>query len=804
MICVPGLLDDLVFGLRLLRKHLVLSVATVVTFTIGIGLNAGVFTVINGLLFRPRVAHDPASFVEVRLDRSDASGPIALPFASLQDYDGLRHAASLRDVAAWTPVHAVLGEQPGTTVPLLVSCNFFTTYGPDRPLLGRPLRPEDCAGADTPPVVVIGEDLWRTMLAARADVIGTSLRLNRHAFTIVGVMPSGYAGQLRAPIWVPFTAARVFFDGRDLFRERTTPWLLGVVGRLQPGLRRPTAAAELAVLGRQLDATVPNQRTTFTLTGGAMIDEPLVREAAGWGLPLIVAALAAVLMIACTNVALLLLSRSMARQHEIAVRISLGASRGRLLQMLLVESALLAAIAVPPSLAVAASAPRVLRALIPQLPYYPFAVDSTVLGYLGAVTLLAGIVAGVAPAFESLKSDVNAVLHGQDALPGASGWRSRDVLVAAQVGMSLALLVGAGLLLHAEVRLLSANPGYDIDRVMLVSPRVSVPPHTLDSATSFYKTFTERALGVPGVHAVAYARGAADEKAALTPAATIVAVHSGVTATATMSVVSSEYFRALRIPMIWGKTFGDDPSARRSVVISESLARTLWPDHMPVGETARLGDADVSITGVVRDVQSIVSGGGELTVYSPAAAVRAGDVLYIGFEGAEAPTARALRDAIAALDPEAAVQPVTLAAIRRDQATKFMPFVEMAIGLGAVGLVLGIAGIYGVVSFAVGRRTREMGIRIALGATRANIMAMVIGSGAVPVGVGTVGGLGFAFIGARSLARMFAHTPVHMEAWDPGVYLAVVLLLSTPAVVAMIGPARRAATLDPVHALRQD
>ena len=435
---------------------------------------------------------------------------------------------------------------------------------------------------------------------------------------------------------------------------------------------------------------------------------------------------------------------------------------------------------------------------------YPFAVDGTVLAYLGAVTLLAGIVAGVAPAFESLKRDVTASLHGQNASPGASGWRSRDVLVAAQVGMSLALLVGAGLFLRAEMRLLSANPGYDIDRVMLVSPRISVPPHTLESATSFYKTFTERALGIPGVRAVAYARGANDEKAAMTPTAAIVAVHSGVTATATMSVVSSEYFRALRIPMVWGKAFGDGPDSRLSVVISESLARTLWPGHPPIGETARLGDAEVSIAGVVHDVESIVSGGGELTVYSPAAAVRAADVLYIGFDGAEAPTARALRDAIAALDPEAPVQPLTLAAIRRDQATKFMPFVEIVIGLGVVGLVLGIAGIYGVVSFAVGRRTREMGIRIALGATRANIVGMVLGSGAVPVVFGIGGGLGLAFIGGRSLARMFTHTPVHMEAWDPVVYCAVILLLSAAAVVAMIGPAARAATLDPVQALRQD
>ena len=248
----------------------------------------------------------------------------------------------------------------------------------------------------------------------------------------------------------------------------------------------------------------------------------------------------------------------------------------------------------------------------------------------------------------------------------------------------------------------------------------------------------------------------------------------------------------------------NDPTSKPAVVISESLARTLWPDRVPFGRAARIGDANVSIAGVVRNVPSIVSGMGEPTVYWPAAAMRAGDVVYVGFGGAESQTARAIRDAIAALDPNAVVQPLTLAAMRRDQARKFMPIVEMVIGLGVVGLLLGVAGIYGVVSFAVGRRTREMGIRIALGATHVDIVRTVVGSSAAPIVVGIGGGLGLAVIGARTLARIFARTPVHMEAWDPIVYSAVILLLCAAATAAMLGPAERAAAADPVHALRQE
>jgi predicted permease len=471
--------------------------------------------------------------------------------------------------------------------------------------------------------------------------------------------------------------------------------------------------------------------------------------------------------------------------------------------MLFVESALLAALAAPPSIAVAYSAPRLLRSLIPQLPYYPFAVDSSVLAFLAAVTLFAGAIAGIAPALESLKKDVSAALHGHEAVGGATGWRARDLLVAAQVGMSLVLLVGAGLFLRAEARLLAANPGYDIDHVMLVVPRVTVPPHTPESAASFYKAFVQRVVGVPGVGGVAYARGPADEGAA-SPATTIAAGDTGVIATAAASVVSSEYFRTLQIPVLTGAPFGDDAISARSVVISESLARTLWSNRMPVGRVARLGNSEVSVAGVVRDVQSPVSGTGERTIYLPAGAIRPGDGVYVSFQGAESRMAGAIRDEIAGLDPNAIAQPLTLAALRRDQASKFMPFVEMVIGLGIVGLALGVAGIYGVVSFMVARRTREMGIRIALGATRADIVRTVIWSSAAPIAFGIGGGLALALVGARTLSRIFSDTPVHMESWDPIVYFGVMFLLCAAVIAAMIGPAERAAAADPVHALRQD
>jgi hypothetical protein len=270
------------------------------------------------------------------------------------------------------------------------------------------------------------------------------------------------------------------------------------------------------------------------------------------------------------------------------------------------------------------------------------------------------------------------------------------------------------------------------------------------------------------------------------------------------TTVSSAYFQTLQIPVIAGTVFEDDVVAGNPVIVSESLARLLWPGHPPLGERARIDDTDVTVVAVVRDVQSASSGMGERTVYRSAGPIRAGDAFYVGFEGGETQTAQAIRDAIIALDADAAAVPQTLGSIRRDQASKFMPLVELVLGLGVVALALGVAGVYGVVAFTVGRRMREMGIRIALGARRADIIRLVLSSGAAAISVGLGAGVGLALIGARTLERIFRNTPVRIDAWDPIVYPAVVVLLAITTVVAMLGPARRAAAADPIHALRCD
>jgi predicted permease len=776
--------QDVRYAVRLMTRQPLVTAATVLTLTLGIGLNGGVFTVINGLLFRPRVGHEPSSFVEVEVEP---------PLVSLQDYEAYARATSLASLTAWTPAHAE------SMLPLLVTCNFFDVYAPAQPIVGRVLRDADCATENGSPVAVIGEELWRSRFGADANVVGRTLPLLGHTFTVVGVLPRGYDGELRGPVWVPYTMASAFFDGRTIIREHATPWLLGMTGRLRAGVSRAAAAAELRVIAQQQDQLVPDRQTVVRVTDGSMIESPGAREQAVWVVPLVMGTVSLVLLIACLNVAVLMLSRAVARRHEIAVRISLGASRARLLQMLLTESLVVASLAAAPSLYVAWTVPRLLKALIPNLPYYPFAVDGAVLAFLSMATLLAGALAGVAPAIESLKGDVAALERRW--LVGH--WQPRDLLIAAQVTMSFVLLVGAAFFIRAE-RVFASNPGFEVDRVLAAVPRISHPPHTAATASAFYRSLEQQVRGIPGVVATSYADTVGgDERAA---GAAIATAASGAPAPASVSVVTPAYFATIGLAIVRGVSFepSSDPSA---VVVSESLARTLWPDHDPIGERLRLDRAPaapLTVVGVARDVPSLMGKPAQRVIYRSRGADAIGDALLVRFDGDEHQTADAVRAAIERLDPGASVQPRTLASIRHESADKFMRLVEMIVFLAAVALVLATIGIHGAVAFAIARRMKEIGIRVALGATTRHVVGLALWTGVKPIAAGLAIGTIASLTVAPIVARFFQNTPAHIDPFDATVYVGVGVTLATAGLAAMAAPCRRANSAEPARALHCD
>lgn len=376
--------------------------------------------------------------------------------------------------------------------------------------------------------------------------------------------------------------------------------------------------------------------------------------------------------------------------------------------------------------------------------------------------------------------------------------------------MSLVMLAGAALFVRAEYRLVHADPGFETEHVLLVVPRLRVPPQTPGTIAAFHRTLADRLRAIPAVRAVAHTSTLPigdDETAAPAVIVRAAGETSDAGRMASANVVSPEFFDALSIPIVRGKLFDprDAADSLPPVVVSETLARAVWPARDPVGERLDVGGRVAQVVGVARDIRSLTRGGGGVpTVYQPRAPESDASAIVIRFQGDAAAAAAAVRGVIAELDPDALAQPRTLAAIRDDVASRFMRLVANVVFLGLVAGVLAVIGIYAVVAFAMSRRTKEIGIRVALGATRADILRLVMASGMKPVVAGLAAGTVIALLAAQALMKVMANAPVPLEPRNPTTYAAVAFLLAGAAVAAMLGPAYRAASADPVDALRHD
>ncbi len=809
-----NLLQDVRFGFRLIQRSPLLSSAVVLTLALGIGLDTAVFSAVNGMLLRARVEKDPDSFVQLV---HEYSGRFAEPWgytfsASIEDYHAYQsHAHALDNLAVWTSVHATMGDNPGADLDLLVSCNFFSLYGLERPKLGRLFRDDECSTPGSAPVVVISEEMWRRRFAADPQIIGKVISLNRHPFTVVGVTPAHFPGLLKSGLWIPWTM-QPFFSDDDLFRHSSVPWVI-VEGRLKPGYSKSVAQAELNVIANQQDRLQPGRKTTLLLTNGSFAQNPAQRWNAFWIVLLWLGTVTLVLLMVCTNVTTLLLSRAVARRQEIAIRLSLGAGRTRLVRMLLTESLILATAAGLISAYLAYQVPNVITRLIPDAPNYPVEPDLKVFAYLAGVTLLAAAFAGIAPATESWKLDLSSSLKGHETLlgSGAHKWRMRDLLVVAQVALSTVLLVVTGLVARVQYSMSSTDPGFEARQVLLVPLSVRVPPYTPDSARSFYRILEQRVRALPGVQSVAYSDRAPfwgdDEAPDATEEVRLPGQASGSGRRAALNAVSTDYFDTLRIPIMRGRPFEpSDITAEKAApvaVVSEALARALWPHDDPVGKVIEQGQSErLQVIGVARDTRSESYG-----------ATADGPVLYrlqdphsfagpllVRFQGEAAAIQRAFANTIRDLDRESIGVPRTLRSMVDDMVSRFWVLIQLVLILGILAVLLAVVGIYGVVAFAVSRRTRELGIRMALGATRRDIIRSVLTSGMRPVFGGLLAGLLLSVGGSQVLSRVL----FGVQSWDPAVYVTVSVLLVASALAAMCGPARRAARSEPMQALRHD
>ena len=806
---VDDLRSDLLFFLRSLRRNALLSAVVVLTLTLGIGMDTGVFTMINAVAFRARVDKDPDSYLLVFPEYSQDGRRRSTPgWATLADYGAFRDGTrSLNELAAWHQFEAALGDDLSETRSLLVTCNFFSQHGLEKPLLGRLFAPTDCSQPGGAAIIVLSEEIWRDRFGADPSVVGKPIRLNAQLFTVVGVAPFQFSGKINgAKAWMPYTMQPLLGFGYDAFRANEIPWLM-LAGHLKAGYSRQDAKNELSVLAVQQDRLYPGRKTTLTITDGSWFQHPSMRQIGIWTIPLMMGALTLVLLIACANVTTLLLSRAAARQHEISVRLALGTGRARLLRMLLTESLMLASVAGLFSLFMAYRIPLLLDRYVARDPgQFRLTPDWRVFAYTCGTALLAGCLSGLTPALESLKVEVSASLKGIGGLLGGaarSGSRTRDFLVGAQVAMSLVLLAGAGIFVHAHYKLMTADPGFDTRKTLFVQMRQrdQSPGKSLGSGIE------QRVAALPGVRSVAFAQAPpfmGQEWRMRWQIAPNEPPRQALT-----NFVSPAFFQTLGIPILHGRGFStsDTPAGTSAsvAVVSETCARLFWPGESPIGKRITAAGLTLEVVGVARDASSTRFATSDdpllYVIWNPVSRVYP---MLVHFSGDSQAMERAVGTAMREMAPNVAIMAQTIQFMLDQQISGFGKLVTLVLILGGVALALATMGIYGVVAFAATRRTKELGIRMALGARRKHIIWEMLTSTAKPIASGLIVGLLLALAASVVLTKAMARAPVIANARDPIAYVAVSLLLAATAAIAILIPARRAAAADPLQALRQE
>jgi putative ABC transport system permease protein len=796
-------LHDIRYALRSLGRHRVFALTAILTLGLGIGANTAIFSAVNGVLLRPLPYPEPDRLLTIWGHHAS----IGRETASLPDFLDWRKARSFSGMAAWTDAaFTVTGSgEPEVVSGALVTPNYFRVLGAPIPL-GRDFRDDEARGRAK--VVVLGQGYWQRAYGGRPDVVGRQITLGGVPYTIVGAGARGLALSSPVDIWAPLQTDTTLGRRSDF---------LQVIGRLAPGTTSETARVELATIARRLEAEYPETNAGWgvELIG---LQERIVGEIRP-ALLVFLGAVALVLLIACANVANLMLVRVAARESELRIRAALGASRRRLVRQLLTESVLLAMAGGVLGLGLAAWGVSALRALEPgTLPrVQEIGLDGRALAFALVLSVSTGLLFGVVPAIRALGVDLRGGLaDGGRALSGArSAARTRTMLVLAEVALASVLLVGAALLLRSFVGLERVDPGVAVDGIL--TGRVTLPRSAyLDPArqVAFTDALLERARALPGVASAALATGAPVDDGLPYWAFAVAGAEQPppeVVQDAVVNQASPEYFRTFGLPLIRGRLFeAADRSGRTSVaIVSQGLAQRYWPSRDPIGSRITFDDPTdsaaswMTVVGVVGDVRQ----GGAVSpaypqIYVPFAQLPDRS-LVVALRTGRNPLALVapLRQALAGVDPNLAFSQVTTME-QRVASTLARPRVNALLlaAFAATALVLAALGIYGVIAYGVVQRTRELGIRVALGASAEVVLGMVMRQGLAPVLTGLAIGLGIAAVASRVLRSLL----YGVTATDLATYATVAVFLTLVAAGASYVPARRAARSDPVKALRSE
>ncbi len=798
--------QDLRYGVRMLWKQPGITLIAALTLALGIGANTAIFSIVNGVLLKPLPYREPERLVHIYrmqppVSRSPVSRPAWFDFAGQQQVfsEFAAHYGETFNLTGVDEAERINGRR--------VTGNFFALFGL-RPALGRFLSAEDDRPG-SPRVAVISHGLWQRRFGGEAGIIGSAIKLTGETHTVVGVSPPGFNFPRRVEIWTPARLAESQ-QGQD------NKYLM-LVGRLKDGVTQTKAEAQMNQIAAALARQDPDSYGQLTFLLSPLLDEQVrgIRRA----LWVLLAAVGCVLLIACANVANLLLARAATRQKEFAVRTALGAGRVRLVRQLLTESLLLALVGGALGALLAFWGLDALLALAPAyLPRVAEArIDRAALGFTLLLSLLTGLLFGLAPAWQSARANVNEVLKA-----GGHGSPSRSftqrILVVAEVALSLVLLIGAGLLITSIRRLVAVSPGFDPQNLLTAEislPRLPKMPGEKPEAhrarseqadANLLNAILQKLSSLPGVQAVGTINDLPVTGQLTTSVDFIIAgkVMPNPLPVADRKWVSPDYFRAIGLALVRGRVFAerDTVDTPTVVLINETLATQFFAGEDPVGKQLILQNGQPKeIVGVVKDARqwgldkppspeiyfSTFQQPGPLTT------------LVIGANADPASFGGAVRRAVREVSPDVPVTAMrTMTEVIADSLAQARFNTILMSVFAGVALLLAVVGIYGVMSYAVSQSTREIGIRLALGAQGRDVLRFVVRQGLALIGAGMTVGI----LAAFALTRLMATLLYGVSATDPLIFLSVALLLALVALLACWLPARRATKVDPMVALR--
>ncbi len=820
---MENFIKDIRYGVRMLTKNPGVTLVAVITLALGIGANTAIFSAVNAFMMRPLPVANAHELIRAMETTEDRGFTDELSYPDFLDYRN--QATSFTGLTAEDMIQVAINSENQNDViwGQVVSANYFDVLQVT-PAMGRAFLPDEDKTIGGSPVVVLSHSFWQRRMASDPNIVGKTIQLNNRAYQVIGVAPDYFHGSkfaLSMDFWVPISMANELRRAPGLLEDRGSHWM-AVVGRLKPGVSKAQASAELTAIAKRLNETYPTERASNTQAHalgeveGRFEDEGVIIRSAG---AIAMAIVGLILLIACANVANLMLARAAARRKEIGIRLALGANRFRLIRQLLTESLLLSLAGGALGLLLAFWVSDLMQGFVPVLEYNFinnfFALDSRALIFTLIISLATGLVFGLAPALQSSNPDVVPVLKGdpEAALRGKrKAFALRNMLVVAQVALSLVVLVCGGLFIKSFRKAQTMDPGFYNPNGLIVSLSPQLIGYDEEQTRNFYRQLIERVSHVPGIEAASLARtlplgdSSNSNGPILKEGETLEPGSAG--RLIMTNTIAPGFFKTMQIPFVEGRDFDDrdQQKTQRVVIVNQRMAETLWPGESAIGKRIFIGTEnrdDWQVVGVVRTGKYRALAEDPRPFFYYAMGQRRPGSMAMVMRGSVDPRGLvgAVRSEVRALDPRV---PIFGVKTMDDHKTYALWAPNMAasfsLAFGVVAILLSAVGLYSVMAYVVSQRTREVGIRMALGANRADVMKLITTQGmrlaAIGVGIGLVLSL--------ALAKVLSSLLIGVSGYDVPTFLLVPALLGAVALLACYLPARRATKVDPLVALRYE